>query len=285
MTNRPALQVQQLSADIQSKPILSQIDFELGHGRVLGVLGPNGAGKTTLLKAITSGCQASSSSRHQVQFSGRVIWQNQDIGSLSPNRRARQIALVRQLNDPVFELTLRQVVRMGLLPHQSWLALPNNNEEQQITAALAQVGLADKSGQTFSTLSGGEQQRGLIARALVQQSQLLVLDEPVNHLDVYYQFQILGLLKQLTEQGITVLMSLHDINLAALYCDDLLILKQGKQMAFGPVHQVLEQALIEQVFEVPCAVRKSEQGVRVDFCPEPYQEQNKVQSPVGGATS
>ena len=256
-----ALQVNRVSLKLGGKSILQDVSLDLSRGQILGVLGPNGAGKTTLLKLMSG----------QHQSPGKVLWQQRDISQLSVRALAREIAVLNQINDTVFNLTLLHVVRMGLLPHKSLLSLQTEEDEQRIVKAITLLGLQDKLHQEFSTLSGGEQQRALIARALVQQAPLLVLDEPVNHLDVYYQHQILQLLTELSaELGITVVMSLHDLNLAARYCDQLCLLNQGKMLAYGSPEEVFTSEQLANVFKMPCHVQEdvTTQCLRVDFQPK-----------------
>lgn len=253
----------QISLQPRERLILDQVSFSARAGDVIGLLGPNGAGKTSLLRVVTG----------QQQAQGQVLWQGIDPATMTLAERARRMAVVSQLNEAVLALTLWQVVRMGLLPHQSLLGRESEAGRQSVWSALQRVGLAERAEQRFSSLSGGEQQRGLIARALVQQAQLLVLDEPVNHLDVYYQHQVLGLLRQLAhEHGLTVVMSLHDLDLAARYCDRLLLLHQGRVEAFGPVAEVLEAERLQRVFRLPCRVVVNECGLpRVEFVPAAVQ--------------
>ncbi|GAC31319.1 hemin import ATP-binding protein HmuV [Paraglaciecola polaris LMG 21857] len=258
--NPTNLQAQQLSYAVSGKTILSDINFCLERGQVLGVLGPNGAGKTSLLKMLSG----------QTASHGQVSWRGKALNAYSPLERARQIAVVNQLNENVFALNLQQIVRMGWLPHKTLLSRETKQDHQHLATSIAKVGLSDKTEQTFSSLSGGEQQRGLIARALVQKAALIVLDEPVNHLDIYYQHQILKLLRTLAhQQQITVVMSLHDINLAASYCDHLCILDNGKMAAQGSVENVLQASMLEHVFKIPCQIRRDDvtHNLRVDFYP------------------
>jgi iron complex transport system ATP-binding protein len=251
-----------LSLKIADKTILDKINLHLPAGKVLGVLGPNGAGKTTLLKMLSG--QTNSAGKNI----GNVSWKNKNLADYQPIELAKQIAVVNQLNESVFALNLQQIVRMGLLPHKTLLSRQTNQDDQHIADAIDRVGLTDKTYQAFNSLSGGEQQRGLIARALVQRAALIVLDEPVNHLDIYYQHQVLNLLISLAHQfNITVVMSLHDLNLAANYCDHLCLLQQGKMLAQGSPHSVLEADLLERTFGVPCKVIQQDTSMRIDFYP------------------
>ena len=266
MTTTTALQTEAIRLQAGDKVILDDMTLSFCGGQFHGVLGPNGAGKTSLLKILTG----------QRQSEGKVIWQGQHLKTLSPQALARQIAVVNQVNDTVFALTSRQVVTMGLLPHKHLLSRYTKADMQVVDCALNDVGLSDKRDQFFSELSGGEQQRCLIARALVQGASLLVLDEPVNHLDVYYQHQVLHLLHSLCQQhGKTVIVSLHDLNLAAAYCDHVVLLNNGKAIATGTPEQVLEAERLSATFRIPCTVHKghSPGSARVEFMPQNTEHQ------------
>jgi iron complex transport system ATP-binding protein len=240
--------------------ILSDVSLNVGAGKVMGVLGPNGAGKTSLLKMLSG----------QLASQHSVSWNNKMLTDYDPMSLAQQIAVVNQLNESVFALDLYQIVRMGLLPHKSLLSRQTPDDDKSISDAISLVGLENKVQQSFNSLSGGEQQRGLIARALVQKAALIILDEPVNHLDIYYQHQVLKLLRSLAHKlNITVIMSLHDLNLAANYCDHLCLLNEGKMVAQGSPEQVLTSERLEQVFKIPCQIRHETNNAafRVDFYP------------------
>jgi iron complex transport system ATP-binding protein len=226
----------------------------------MGVLGPNGAGKTSLLKMLSG----------QLNSHHSVSWNNKNLTDYEPMSLAKHIAVVNQINESVFALNLYQIVRMGLLPHKSLLSRQTAADDKSISDAISRVGLDNKVKQTFSSLSGGEQQRGLIARALVQKAALIVLDEPVNHLDIYYQHQVLKLLRTLAHKlNITVVMSLHDLNLAANYCDHLCLLDKGKMVAQGSPEKVLTSQRLQHVFKIPCQIRHdgNNAAFRVDFYP------------------
>ncbi|MEP0357670.1 MAG: ABC transporter ATP-binding protein [Paraglaciecola sp.] len=250
----------QINYEVGAKSILSDISLSVEQGEVLGVLGPNGAGKTSLLKILSG----------QLSCLGEIHWQHKALQEYGDMERAQQIAVVNQINEYVFSLNLEQIVRMGLLPHSSLISKGRPEDKQRIHEAMNKVGLADRAKQTFSSLSGGEQQRGLIARALVQKAKLIVLDEPVNHLDVFYQHQVLQLLTSLAQDlNVTVIMSLHDVNLAAHYCDKICLLDQGKLVSKGSPEEVLTPSLLTEVFRLPCVISQGLGGesFHVNFYP------------------
>ncbi|WJG09005.1 ABC transporter ATP-binding protein [Aliiglaciecola sp. LCG003] len=255
------LEARNVNYQTNNKTILNGINFHVVPGQILGVLGPNGAGKTTLLKILSG----------QIASEKMIYWQNKPVESYQLIDRAKQIAVVNQFNNPVFSLNVEHIVSMGLLPHQSMFGKVKSFQHAAITQAITQVGLLDKRHQVFNTLSGGEQQRALIARAIVQRASLIILDEPINHLDVFYQHQILELLRQLAKKfNLTVVMSLHDLNLAAAYCDHLCLLDDGAMVAQGNPHAVLCEKRLQRVFRTPCHVFKhdSNEHLRVEFYPQ-----------------
>ena len=261
MTTRyemPLLHVDQLSWATDNKSIIQDISFAVAEGETVGIIGPNGAGKSTILKCLY---------QENNIASGNVYFNQHSISYYSKKQLAQQIAVVCQVNEAVFDLTVNDIVNMGLTPHKGLFDLDNDRDRHRIVMALEKVDLLSKKDQLFSTLSGGEQQRCLIARAIVQQPKLLLLDEPTNHLDIYYQHQILSLAKQL---NITLLMSIHDLNLAAQYCDKLLLINQGKMVAFDKPAQVLTPELLSQVFKLECKVENNPftQSLNVIFKPE-----------------
>jgi len=220
--------------------ILDDISFAVEQGSFTGILGPNGAGKSSLLRCLY---------RFIKPEQGRVSVNSHDIWQLNANDYAKNVAVVLQEPPSHFNLTVHDVVALGLIPHKGIFARANKTDDEKIIQAIAQVGLAHKDQQNFEHLSGGEKQRALIARAIVQSPRLLIMDEPTSHLDVRYQIQIMELAKSL---DITVIASFHDLNLASAMCDNLLVLNQGQLVCQGTPAQVLTKETLSEVFGV-CA--------------------------------
>lgn len=255
MGQTPVVEFSQVQLQINQQQILTGLNLAIEEGQFVALLGPNGAGKTSLLRLLQKEYQASS---------GLIKLQGQPISSFTQSELAAKVALVSQLSGPLFDLTVADVVLMGLIPHK---ALWQTNTEQdllQLSQSLQLVGLEHKQNHSFAHLSGGEQQRVLLARAVMQKPVLLLLDEPTNHLDLYYQHQVLRIAKNLK---ITVLASIHDLNLASRYCDRLLLLNQGQLVADGSPEQVLQQDVLTEVFHIPCLIDRNPFGgcPRVSF--------------------
>jgi len=239
----PLLTVANLSWQAASKNILDNISFTVNSGQFVGIIGGNGSGKTSLLRTLY---------RYTKPSSGEVSLNQQNIWQQSATAIAQQIAVVTQAPSAL-PYVVSEVVAMGLTPHKGLFAQTNQQDQLLVDTALAQVNLSELSRSNFDTLSGGEQQRVLIARAIVQQGQLLIMDEPTNHLDVHYQIDILNRVKNL---GTTVVASLHDLNIASAFCDHLILLDRGKIVCQGTPSQVLTQEIISDVYRVNVTVGK-----------------------------
>jgi iron complex transport system ATP-binding protein len=231
-----------VSVCIDDKDILREIDLNIENQEIVGLLGPNGSGKSTLLKSIY---------RILKPDAGFISLNDQDIYQLSSREAARRMSVVRQESPVEFDFTVREMVMMGRFPHKSFLQSDTKKDEEIVQQALFDVGMNDFAERSYMTLSGGEKQRVLIARALAQQARFLVLDEPTNHLDIHYQLLIMDIVKS---SNITVFAALHDLNVAAAYCDRLYIMKSGQIVAAGNPAEVLHPDLIRDVFEVDCEV-------------------------------
>jgi iron complex transport system ATP-binding protein len=233
-----------VSLSIEGASILQNVTATLPPGSVTGLLGPNGAGKSSLLRIIAGIDRAGS---------GTVALDGAVVGQLRRREAARRIALLEQNVAPSVDLSVREVVLLGRIPHRSRLLGSFGGEDDLAVAtdALAMVGAAELVDRRWHTLSGGQQQRVQIARALAQRPSLLLLDEPTNHLDVSAQ---LSLLHQVRGLGLTSVLALHDLNLAAAYCDRIVLLQDGRLVAFGTPAEVLRPDTIRAVYGVDCDI-------------------------------
>ena len=243
-----ALDISNLNWSVDGSQILSNVSFELLENHMLGLIGPNGSGKSSLLRCLYGFIQPNSG---QISVFGKPL---QDYSS---NELAKCIAVVQQDTPSNLDISTEQLVMLGLTPYKSLMSITSNQDRLQVSSALAQVELSHKAKQKFQSLSGGEKQRALIARAIVQQPRLLILDEPTNHLDIRYQIQILELVKNL---NITVMASIHDLNLASSLCDNLLMLEQGEVSSIGTPREVLTEKRISEVFGVCSEITKHPQN-------------------------
>ena len=240
------LSVRGVSVQLGAQTILDAVDLTAEPGMVTGLIGPNGAGKSTLLRAILGLAPIES---------GTVSFGGSDLLAMSRRSRAQFAAFVEQSADTDARLTAREVVLLGRIPFQTvWQVSPSAEDTGLAEAALAAVDMLAFADRLYHTLSGGEQQRVQIARALAQQPRLLLLDEPTSHLDVHAQLATLALLHQRARAGGTILLALHDLNLAAGFCDALILLHDGRQVAAGPPEQVLTPALLRAVYGVDVTV-------------------------------
>ena len=226
--------------------ILDDVSCSAPAGKITGLIGPNGAGKSTLIGAVVG---LRPTARGEVTFEGRAL-----LG-LPPAERARLLAHVEQAATTTERLRVRDVVRLGRIPFQStWQATPSTEDEAIVEDAIGELGIAPFAGRLYHSLSGGEQQRVQLARALAQQPRLLLLDEPTSHLDIEAQLRVLGLLRRRAAAGCTVLVALHDLNLAARFCDHLVVLQHGRVAAEGRPADVLTAALLRDVYRVHAMV-------------------------------
>jgi len=227
-------------------PILKGIDLIVRSGEFVGIIGPNGSGKSTLLKCVY---------RVLKPEHGAVFLGGEPLSEMSIRESAKKLAVVAQQNHFSFEFTVRDIVLMGRSPHKRTMERDTKADYDIADAALMRVGMQDFAGRDFSTLSGGEQQRIILARALAQQPRVLVLDEPTNHLDIKYQLQLLDVVKRL---DVTVVAAFHDLNIAAMYCDRLYALDRGAVVAQGRPEEVLTPGLIRSLYGVKAAVFRDE---------------------------
>lgn len=238
-----------IRVNFQAKEILKGISIETRDKELVGIIGPNGSGKSTLLKCIYRVLKADS---------GAVYLDGEELYAMNAKSSAKKMAVVAQHNYYNFDFSAREVVLMGRAPHKKTLERDNADDYRIVEEALKTVQMDKFADRSFSTLSGGEQQRVILARALAQQTPALILDEPTNHLDIKYQLQLLDIVKSL---GITVIGALHDLNIAAAYCDRIYAMKNGRLVACGTPEEVITEDFIHMLYEVDATVKKDEYGM------------------------
>jgi iron complex transport system ATP-binding protein len=228
--------------------VLDDVSLSIERGESVGILGPNGSGKTTLLKMLGGVLQPDA---------GFVRLEGTAMGAMSRASVARRIAIVPQETHPAFEYTVLELVLMGRYPHLGAFEIEGPTDLRLAREALAATGTATLESRSFDTLSGGERQRVVIAAALAQAADVLLLDEPTASLDLAYQLEIAALLTRLNrEQGCTLVLSTHDLNLAATVCDRVVLVRKGRTVAAGPTADVLTPANIVRTFDVEADVSR-----------------------------
>ncbi|MFI5495863.1 ABC transporter ATP-binding protein [Actinoplanes sp. NPDC051859] len=236
------LEINDVSWSVPAVHILDEVTCAVPPGALVGLLGPNGSGKTTLLRVAAGLIRP----EH-----GRVSLGESDLATLSWLAIARRTALLAQHAETELDLTALDVVLLGRTPHRSSRWADGDTDRAVAVEALARVDLAGWADRRWQTLSGGERQRVQLARALAQEPELLLLDEPTNHLDIGHQLQLLHLVRR---SAVTALAALHDLNLAAMFCDTVVVLHHGRVVATGPPQSVLTPALLAEVYEVDAEV-------------------------------
>ncbi len=240
------LRIEGLSVAYGPKPVLSSISLEVQSGEILALIGPNGAGKSTLIRAVSGVIPVRS---------GRIHTNGDDFGALPPMQRAKVLAVVPQAVSLPPAFTVWETVLMGRTPYLGFLGQPSHSDEEMARQALRRVRALDLAERRVGELSGGEQQRVLLARALCQSTPILLLDEPTAHLDLQYQVSLLELVRELAyHDRLAVLIALHDLNLAARYADQVALLVGGRIQAQGQARAVLTPELISQAYQLPVKV-------------------------------
>ena len=252
-----AISARNVSWSISGIELLSGVDLDAADGCVVGLLGPNGSGKSTLLRLLAG---------LRRPDSGSVRVDGTDLTEMSRRGIARRLAVVEQDTTANGDLTVRQVVELGRTPFRGRFDGLGSHDDAVVDAALARVNIAEKQHRIWHTLSGGERQRAQLARALAQQPTEILLDEPTNHLDIRHQLELLELLRSL---GITCVIALHDLNLAARYCDRLVLLDGGRVVSAGMPEAVLTRRRLREVYGVDALLERDASvpfgSVRVNF--------------------
>ncbi|MDO7907334.1 ABC transporter ATP-binding protein [Paenibacillus sp. JX-17] len=253
----PLLEARQLSQTYGDTYALQQLDWSIREGEWWGIIGPNGSGKSTLIKFL-SGVESPTS--------GEVLLGGRSITAYSRRELSRRIAVLQQDAIPPAGYTVREVIEMGRYPYQNWLGRERSDERrvgQLINDIMERLGLAELGQRKLDELSGGQRQRVALAKVMAQEPSILLLDEPTTFLDVHYQMQLMDLLAQWRqEQGITIAAVLHDLNLAALFCDRLLLLKEGQFRGNGTPREMLTPDQISDVFRIqPAIIEHPDDGI------------------------
>jgi len=240
------LKIDSLTVAYSDKVVLRDISFEVASGEILALIGPNGAGKSTLIRAATGVVPVKA---------GRVSVDGQDLTDLSPAQRARILAVVPQARQLGGAFSVEQAVMMGRTPYLNWLGQEGEADKAAVRLALEQTCLESFADRQIAKLSGGEQQRVLLARALAQSTPVLLLDEPTNHLDLQHQTNLLSLVKNLAKKKqLAVLMALHDLNLVSFFADKVALLVDGELRYLGTPQEVIRAEHISAAYRTPVEV-------------------------------
>lgn len=242
------IQTDNVKVSFGQKSILQDISLSIRDKEFVGIIGPNGSGKSTFLKCLYRVLQPNN---------GKIFFDGTEMSSLSHRDTALKMAVVAQHSTVNFDFSVLEMVLMGRSPYKGLLDRDQIDDYKIARHALAQVGLSDFESRNFNTLSGGEQQRVILARALAQRTECLVLDEPTNHLDIKYQLELMTIVKRLDA---TVVSAIHDLNLAAIYCDRLIALKDGVVVCTGTPHEVLTENTIRHIYGVSATVQTLPNG-------------------------
>ena len=245
-SGRPhAVSAEGVSWSVDGQTLLDGVRLHAEEGRFTGIIGPNGAGKSTLLRTLSGMLR---------RAGGAVLLDGADLRSMSSREIASRMALVSQIAPYTHGFTAFELVLMGRYPHLGRFRIEGSEDNRIARDAMRQTDTEAFADRTLDTLSGGERQRVFVSRALAQQPRVLLLDEPTSNLDVYHQLKVLGLVRRLVDEGLTAIAAIHDLQMAARYCDRLVLLSEGRVLAEGTPEEVLTRETIESAFGVRCAV-------------------------------
>lgn len=240
------LNTENLNCGYPERTVLEDISLDITGGSILGLIGPNGAGKSTLLNTLA---------RMIKPKKGKVLLAGKDLWKISSREAASTMAFTPQDTGSTLPLTIRQFVQLGRAPHRGWLLPLTIEDKAVINSSLEKTGLTGLADRYITELSGGEQQRAALARVLAQEPEVLMLDEPTSHLDIKYQTEILEMVADMAHNhGISVVISIHDLNTAALYSDHLALIGKGGIAAYGSPEDVLKEDILSEVYDTQVIV-------------------------------
>ncbi|WP_259383018.1 ABC transporter ATP-binding protein [Bacillus thuringiensis] len=229
---------------------LKSVSSEIEIGKITTIIGPNGCGKSTLLSVM---------SRNHAPSSGEVILDGKAISEYKPKEFARKLAVVHQQNEAPADITVEKLISFGRMPYKNIFSPQTDEDREAIERALVCTNLQNKRDKPIYALSGGERQRVWIAMTLAQNTPMLFLDEPTTYLDIYYQLEILELVKELNEvHGLTIVMVLHDINQAIRYSDHIIVMKDGEIITKGNPNDVITEEMVKAIYGVDVIVKQDE---------------------------
>ena len=251
------LQIENMTFSYGETNTVDDVCLNVKKGEFVGLIGPNGSGKSTVLKNLYRALKPDK---------GSVMLDGDDLLAMSHKKAALKLGVVGQENEAPFDFLVEEIVAMGRSPHKKLFDIDTAHDKYIVHHALEHIGMENMAKRSYQNLSGGEKQRVIIARVIAQESDFLLLDEPTNHLDINYQLQIFDFVKRL---GVTVLSAMHDLNMAALYCDRIYVLNDGKVVLQGTPEDVLTEENILNVYGVRCDVSKHQitEKVSITFLP------------------
>ena len=247
------LETKGITYSIDGKIIIDGIDISVKEGELVGIVGPNGCGKSTLLKNIY---------KVFTPDSGAAFIDGEDLSKLSNRKTAKKMSVMQQENIVDFDMTVYDMVMLGRFAHQKLFSGSTEEDRTIVNEYIKEVGLSGYENRHFLSLSGGEKQRTLLARALSQKASLILLDEPTNHLDIGYQYQIMNILKR---QNLTILCCVHDLNIAAAYCDRIILMKNKKIFDVGSPKEMLTRENIRTLFDIDTMIIENEKTGRLNI--------------------
>lgn len=247
------IKTENINVTLEKNNILKGINIEVDNKEFVGIIGPNGSGKSTLLKCIYRILKPSE---------GVIKLDGINMKNISIKESSKKLSVLSQHNNYNFDFTVKEIVLMGRAPYKKFMERDNKEDYDIVNDALEKVDMLEFKDRSFQSLSGGEQQRVILARALSQKPKCLILDEPTNHLDIKYQLQLMRIVKSL---NIEVIAAIHDLNIAAMYCDKIYVLKDGKIVKCGKTNEVLTKKLIKDVYEVDADVIINEDRVHICY--------------------
>ncbi|XOS90432.1 ABC transporter ATP-binding protein [Brevibacillus laterosporus] len=265
--NDPVISVCDVSHRYGNQSVLQQVSIEIRAGEWLGIIGPNGSGKSTLLSLM---------SRAETPSAGQILVYGKDIKSYGRKKLSQHMAVLQQETIPAIHYTVQEVVEMGRFPYQSWWGTETEDSGPFIDSIMDRLQLKKLANKRLDQLSGGQRQRAALAKLMAQSPSIVLLDEPTTYLDIHYQVQFMDVVQEWQQDcGVTVVSVLHDLNLASLYCDRIIVLHDGRISAEGTPTEMMTTKRLSDVFQVNTAIvpHPKTERPQVLVCPKQRSEQ------------